>query len=63
MLVERSGKVEVEGTAIDRDGSGDRLNFWTTDLGQTHLPALIDSLAAIEERFPSSANPEYDCVE
>ncbi|WP_205673068.1 WapI family immunity protein [Amycolatopsis nivea] len=50
VTVAKSGRVEVEGTAID--GRGNRLSFRIGELDQAELPAIIDGLASIETEFP-----------
>ncbi|GLY64533.1 hypothetical protein Atai01_11520 [Amycolatopsis taiwanensis] len=53
VTVKPSGHVEIDGVAVDRMGSKNRLALHITDLDQSHLPTVIDSLTAIEEKFPA----------
>jgi hypothetical protein len=52
MTVAASGHVGVEGVAIDGHGTGNKLTFRITELDQSELPAIIDSLTEIEAEFP-----------
>lgn len=55
--VGKSGRVEATGRVIDRLGGRNELTFYIDELDQTHLPALIDALTGIEERFPVIGDP------
>ncbi|MGW7539425.1 WapI family immunity protein [Amycolatopsis sp. NPDC054798] len=50
VTVAKSGKVAVEGTAVD--GRGNELSFRIDELDQTELPTILDGLASIEAEFP-----------
>jgi hypothetical protein len=52
VTVAKSGRVEVEGLAIDGDGTGNKLSFRIGDLDQSELPGILDALSAIEAEFP-----------
>jgi hypothetical protein len=52
VTVAKSGKVAVEGLAIDGHGTGNKLSFRIGDLDQSELPAIVDALSAIEAEFP-----------
>ncbi len=51
------GEITVEGTAWDRPGIGNRLEFHLPDIDQTFLPPLLTQLDAIIEHYPVIGQP------
>jgi hypothetical protein len=47
-----NGSLKVEGTASDRPGLGNSLEFKIPDMDQSFLPPLIDSLRDCERAYP-----------
>jgi hypothetical protein len=52
MTVTGAGQFEVKGVARDRSGGGNELHFEIDGLDQSHAPALIDELLALEQTYP-----------
>jgi hypothetical protein len=57
VTVAKSGKVEVEGLAVDGHGTGNKLSFRIGDLEQSELPGIVDALSAIEAAYPVVGRP------
>lgn len=57
VTVEKSGRVEIEGEAIDGHGSGNQLCFEIDGLDQSDLPAIVGELSSIEAQFPVLGMP------
>lgn len=47
-----TGSLSIAGTVADDPGMRNTLHFEIEGLDQTDLPALVDALVAVEERFP-----------
>lgn len=55
--VNGSGQVQIRGQAREESNGYNRLSFELSGLDQSHLPAMIDALNEIEERFPVVGDP------
>ena len=55
---EPNGSLNVSGTANDRPGTGNKLEFEIEGLDQSHLPPIIDGLLEVEAAFPVIGSPE-----
>jgi hypothetical protein len=58
VTVAKSGKVAVEGPAIDGHGTGNKLSFRIGNLDQSELPAILNTLSAIDAEFPWSTSAD-----
>ncbi|MER5623481.1 hypothetical protein ABT061_20830 [Streptosporangium sp. NPDC002544] len=47
-----TGSLSISGSVADDPGSWNTLRFEIGGLDQTDIPALVDALKAVEERFP-----------
>jgi len=51
------GRLEVQGTLLDRAGDGNQLIFKIEGLDQSFLPRIIDSLEEVNTFFPVLGSP------
>jgi hypothetical protein len=51
------GRLEVQGTLLDRAGDGNQLIFNIEGLDQSYLPRIIDSLDEVNTLFPVLRSP------
>ncbi|MEU8104615.1 hypothetical protein AB0C18_12940 [Nonomuraea muscovyensis] len=47
-----TGSLSISGTVADDPSMGNTLRFEVEGLDQTDIPAIIDALVAVDERFP-----------
>jgi hypothetical protein len=52
-----SGRLQVQGTVLDRAGDGNRLTFKIDGLDQSYLPGIVDSLDDVDTFFPVLGSP------